>query len=114
MKRINLAPTWKGILPALIELAANGETPEARTKANAELLRLADFADLLPSLFKTLEEKHKKANRSLEEIGRIIDPGESDPASIAEMLRKIGTIQAAALQGTAPTAPPEDFAQDVA
>lgn len=42
---------------------------------------------------------------ALELIGNLLDPGESDPAGMAELLRKIGKIQAAALAGTAQAEP---------
>jgi hypothetical protein len=45
METINLTPTWRGLLPALVELAINGETLTARKCAMDELYRLADFAD---------------------------------------------------------------------
>jgi hypothetical protein len=42
---IDLTPTWRGLLPALVELAVNGTTAEARKTAMGELYRLADAVD---------------------------------------------------------------------
>lgn len=42
---IDLTPTWRGLLPALVEVAVRGETPESRRVAMGELYRLADLAD---------------------------------------------------------------------
>lgn len=42
---IDLTPTWRALLPALVQVAANGETAEARKQAMDELYRLADIAD---------------------------------------------------------------------
>jgi len=42
---IDLRPTWRGLLPALVEVAVNGTTVEARKVAMDELFKLADFAD---------------------------------------------------------------------
>lgn len=39
---------------------------------------------------------------ALEKIGHVLDPGESDPVGMAEILRKIGNIQAAAIKATRP------------
>lgn len=45
MKTVSITPTWREILPALIEVAANAENPNSRKVAMDELLRLADIAD---------------------------------------------------------------------
>jgi hypothetical protein len=42
---IDITPTWRGIVPALVEVASKGETAEGRKMAMDELLRLADIAD---------------------------------------------------------------------
>jgi hypothetical protein len=42
---MDLRPSWRGLLPALVEVAVNGTTPEGRKIAMEELMRLADFAD---------------------------------------------------------------------
>ena len=39
------APTWREVLPWLVELAANGGKEETRERAMKELLRLADIVD---------------------------------------------------------------------
>jgi hypothetical protein len=44
---IDLTPTWEAIVPALVEVAARGTSPEARRDAMAELIRLARIADRL-------------------------------------------------------------------
>lgn len=43
-RRIDLTPTWAGLMPALIALIDNG-TPEGRAVAVAELQRLAEGMD---------------------------------------------------------------------
>jgi len=45
MRTIDVTPTWRGLLPALIELAHNGTSFEARQTAWDELCRMADIAD---------------------------------------------------------------------
>lgn len=45
MRTIDATPLWVGIMPLLIETAANGVSPEARTIAREELLRLAQAVD---------------------------------------------------------------------
>ncbi len=45
MKSIILQPTWKGIMPLLLEVAINGETAEGRENAKEEILRCAEVAD---------------------------------------------------------------------
>lgn len=47
MRTIDITPTWRGILPWLVEIAANGESVEGRAAAMAELLKLADIIDKL-------------------------------------------------------------------
>lgn len=42
--KIDLTPTWQGIVPALILLIENGNA-EGRKFAQEELMRLAAFAD---------------------------------------------------------------------
>ncbi len=42
---IDITPTWEGVLPVLVEVAARGETAEARKAAMAELVRLARIVD---------------------------------------------------------------------
>jgi hypothetical protein len=46
MRTIDLTPTWREIMPALIAVLQNGTT-EGQDMARAELLRLADIADQL-------------------------------------------------------------------
>lgn len=46
---------------------------------------------------------------ALELIGKMLDPGESSPAGMADMLRKIGKIQAAALAGIGQEQAPAPF-----
>jgi hypothetical protein len=41
----DVTPTWRALIPALVEVAANGGNPEARKVAMGELLRLADIVD---------------------------------------------------------------------
>ena len=45
MKTIHVTPTWRAMLPVLIELALNAETLKARQTAMQELERMADIAD---------------------------------------------------------------------
>lgn len=42
---IDITPTWEELLPLLVELAANGDTVEARKYAMGELRRLARSVD---------------------------------------------------------------------
>ena len=44
---IDITPTWRGLLPLLVEVAANGTTYKGRKEAMAELYRLADIVDKL-------------------------------------------------------------------
>ena len=46
VKTINLTPTWKGIMPGIIEVLENG-TEEGRKVARAELMRVAEQLDEL-------------------------------------------------------------------
>lgn len=46
-KTINMAPTWRAVLPLLVEVAVNGKTHEGRAEAMAELYRLAETVDKL-------------------------------------------------------------------
>ena len=46
-RTIDLTPTWRGILPGLLAVVANGETVEARKAAEGELTRMAALADRL-------------------------------------------------------------------
>lgn len=41
---IDITPTWRGVLPVLLELIANG-TPEGRKLAIEELRKMANLAD---------------------------------------------------------------------
>ena len=45
--RVSIVPTWRGILPLLVEAAANGTTASARRTAMEELYRLADTVDAM-------------------------------------------------------------------
>jgi len=44
-KYIDCTPSWEGLLPVLVEVAANGTSSEARTTAYEELRKLLRFAD---------------------------------------------------------------------
>jgi hypothetical protein len=45
MQTIDICPSWRAILPILIEIAANGQNPNGRHAAMQELLKLADTVD---------------------------------------------------------------------
>lgn len=45
MEHFNLAPTWAALIPVLVEVAANGDTTQARNQAMGELLRIATTVD---------------------------------------------------------------------
>lgn len=45
MRYVDCTPTWRGILPLLVELAMNANTSEARDTAWKELCRMAEIAD---------------------------------------------------------------------
>lgn len=47
---IDMTPTWKGLLPALVHLAEHGTTSESRHVAMDELTRMANLADLYVTL----------------------------------------------------------------
>jgi hypothetical protein len=42
---IDITPSWRSILPILLEVWSGAETPEARKLAFEELSRMADAAD---------------------------------------------------------------------
>lgn len=42
---IDLTPTWAGVLPMLVEVAANGTSLSGRMAAMGELKRLAQITD---------------------------------------------------------------------
>ena len=44
---VDITPTWRSLMPWLIEIAANGESAEGRAAAMDELLKLADIVDRL-------------------------------------------------------------------
>lgn len=46
MRTIDMTPTWREIMPALIAVLQNG-THDGQDMARAELMRLADIADQL-------------------------------------------------------------------
>lgn len=45
MKTIDMTPTWRALLPALVEVAVRGTSPEGRKQAMDALYELADFVD---------------------------------------------------------------------
>ena len=45
MKTIDLTPTWRALLPALVEVAVRGTSTEGRKEAMDALYGLADFVD---------------------------------------------------------------------
>ena len=47
VRTVSIVPTWRGILPLLVEVAANGTTATARRNAMEELYRLADKVDAM-------------------------------------------------------------------
>jgi hypothetical protein len=44
-KHINVTPTWKNLVPTLVELAEHGTTYESRQFAMKQLMSMADAAD---------------------------------------------------------------------
>ena len=44
-RTIDITPSWQGLLPLLVEVAANGDTTEGRKSAMDELMRLAKTVD---------------------------------------------------------------------
>jgi hypothetical protein len=56
MKTIDTTPTWESLMPALVEVAANGTTAEARELAAGELLKLARIVDAHIANLKTLAD----------------------------------------------------------
>lgn len=59
IKTIKVVPTWRGILPILVEAAANGTTPEGRKAAWDELFKLADKVDARNAEIIAEKEKNK-------------------------------------------------------
>lgn len=56
---IDITPTWRGLLPVLVELATNATTVEAQKDAEAELQKMATAADRYNAIAKahsTLQE----------------------------------------------------------
>jgi len=47
VETIDITPTWEGLLPLLVEVAANGETAEGRKEAMDELRRMARAVDAM-------------------------------------------------------------------
>lgn len=47
MEHVIVTPTWRSLIPAIVHVAAHGETHDARAKAMDELYRLADIVDAL-------------------------------------------------------------------
>lgn len=45
MKTIDMTPTWRALIPALVEVAVRGTSPEGRKEAMDALYSLADFVD---------------------------------------------------------------------
>lgn len=45
VRTIDATPTWAGLMPLLVQAAANGTTTEARNAAMGELMRLATIVD---------------------------------------------------------------------
>lgn len=55
MKAIDITPTWEGLMPMLVEVAANGDSTEGRKQAMSELMRLARMVDEgVPELVRAL------------------------------------------------------------
>lgn len=55
-KFIDVTPTWRAVLPLLIEAAVRGTTSEARANAMMELQRMADMADAMVKQVKANKE----------------------------------------------------------
>lgn len=45
MKTIDMTPTWRALLPALVEVAVRGTSVDGRKQAMDALYELADFVD---------------------------------------------------------------------
>lgn len=54
---ITLTPTWTGLLPLLVEVAASGATHEGRKEAWAELRRLASNMDKITAELNALRDR---------------------------------------------------------
>jgi hypothetical protein len=55
MQRIDITPTWAGLLPALLAVHESATTPEALRLADDELHRMARLADAVGPLVEALE-----------------------------------------------------------
>ena len=44
-KTVSIIPSWEAIVPVLVEVAANGQSAQARKEAMSELIRLAHTVD---------------------------------------------------------------------
>lgn len=58
-KTVSIVPTWEGVIPLLVEAAANGSTAEARKEAMGELLRLARTVDQMNAELRAAKEPHR-------------------------------------------------------
>lgn len=67
MKTIDLTPTWRGLLPALVEVARNGTTAEGRKQAWDALYQLADHVDRLNAEAKQAKELAAAVGRMAKE-----------------------------------------------
>jgi hypothetical protein len=65
IKTIDLDSNWKGLLPALIEVAANGTTLEGRNAAMAELKRMAKLADDVQGKYILDKDEYEKVKHLL-------------------------------------------------
>lgn len=56
-KTIDMTPTWRALLPALVEVAARGTSVEGRKEAMDALYQLADAVDRMNARAKAEESK---------------------------------------------------------
>jgi len=63
METFNRKITWRSRIPALVEVAARGDSPVARQVALDELYRLADYADRLIAVIEPMVTKKGSKNQ---------------------------------------------------
>lgn len=68
VQTIDITPTWRGILPVLVELATRATTVEAMKDAEAELRKMAQAADRYNALAKAWQESSKTSGGRLRAV----------------------------------------------
>lgn len=83
---VDATPTWRGILPLLVEAATQGTTSEGRGLAMSELERLADMADNPSEHVRALcvaLQSFADVARRREEYASLVDKADEALAAVA-------------------------------